>query len=77
MKKRLISLVLAILMIFSVIAMTVYATDIGDTSDGSTAGYGSTRTEEVKWYYRTYNGVKQMRLWSLTYARWITDWIDC
>jgi len=36
-----------------------------------------TRVEEFKWYYRTYNGVCQMRLWSVTYGYWVTDWINC
>ena len=36
-----------------------------------------TREEMFKWYYRLYNGVKQKRLWSLTYGYWVTDWIDC
>lgn len=32
--------------------------------------------EQVKWYYRTNeNGVEEMRLWSLTYGRWMTGWI--
>lgn len=33
------------------------------------------RGEETRWYYRTVDGVKQMRLWSITYGRWLTDWI--
>ena len=36
----------------------------------------STRAIETKWYYRTYNGVYQKRLWSLTDQKWLTDWID-
>lgn len=34
------------------------------------------RTEETAWYYRTYNGKIQMRLWSYTEGKWLTDWID-
>ena len=34
------------------------------------------RAEETIWYFRTYNGRAQMRLWSLTYGKWLTDWID-
>lgn len=30
--------------------------------------------EEVRIYYRVSNGVQEMRLWSLTYQQWITDW---
>lgn len=40
-------------------------------------GSEPTRVEEFKWYYRTYNGVCQKRLWSLTYGYWVTDWVDC
>ena len=40
-------------------------------------GYELMRVEEFKWYYRTYNGHCQMRLWSVTYGHWVTDWIDC
>jgi len=36
----------------------------------------SARTIETKWYYRTYNGVYQKRLWSLTDQKWLTDWMD-
>lgn len=33
------------------------------------------RTEQTKWYYRTNNGKHEKRLWSLTYACWLTEWI--
>ncbi len=36
----------------------------------------SARAIETKWYYRTYNGVYQKRLWSLTDQKWLTDWMD-
>lgn len=32
--------------------------------------------EETVWYERYYNGRWQRRLWSVTYMRWLTDWID-
>lgn len=35
----------------------------------------SARYEEVRWYYRTNHGVEEMRLWSVTQQRWLTDWI--
>ncbi len=37
---------------------------------------GPNRPEETIWYFRTYNGMAQMRLWSLTYRKWLTPWID-
>ena len=36
----------------------------------------NTREEEFMWFYRTYEGRRQKRLWSLTYGYWVTDWID-
>lgn len=32
--------------------------------------------DDTVWIYRVYNGKKQMRLWSKTWAKWLTDWID-
>ena len=34
------------------------------------------RAEEVQWKYRTYNGKRQKRCWSVTYQKWKTDWIN-
>jgi hypothetical protein len=36
----------------------------------------NTREEAFMWFYRTYEGRRQKRLWSLTYQYWVTDWID-
>lgn len=36
----------------------------------------STRSEVSKWYYRNYEGIKQKRLWSVTYGYWKTDWMS-
>lgn len=33
------------------------------------------QAEQVVWYYRNNHGVDEMRLWSLTYQEWMTDWI--
>lgn len=33
-------------------------------------------SEQTQWVYRNNNGVIQKRLWSLTYAVWLTDWIN-
>ncbi|MGI5985175.1 MAG: hypothetical protein GXY01_10030 [Clostridiales bacterium] len=35
------------------------------------------RAEETEWVYRYNNGKYQKRLWSNTYQKWLTDWIDC
>lgn len=78
--KRFLCLVLAFLMITS-ISVTAYA-DIFAVANGSGEQVSyvkveePTRQEETVWYFRIYMGRHQMRLWSLTYARWLTDWID-
>ncbi len=36
----------------------------------------SPMSEETMWYTRIYNGMLQKRLWSITYGKWLTDWID-
>ena len=37
----------------------------------------SPRAKTTVWIHRVYNGKEQMRLWSYTEGRWLTDWIDC
>ena len=78
--KRFLSLVLALLMLTSV-SVTAFA---DTSSEGERLNVEKlaiksdepTRAEETRWYFRTYQGVFQMRLWSLTYGKWLTDWID-
>lgn len=36
----------------------------------------SPRAEETVWVVRKLDGKRQRRLWSLTYERWLTDWLD-
>jgi len=33
------------------------------------------RAEETEWRYKQVNGVWYKRLWSITYAKWKTDWM--
>jgi len=33
------------------------------------------RAEETVWYYKNVDGIVYARLWSLTYGKWLTDWI--
>lgn len=76
MKIRLIALALAVVMIFSLFAFTVSAAADDQPAEGTSDGTSVTRAEEVKWYFRIYNGHGQKRLWSVTYGYWLTDWID-
>ena len=36
----------------------------------------SIKSEVTKWYYRKHEGIKQKRLWSITYGYWKTDWMS-
>lgn len=40
-------------------------------------GEASPAASDRVWYYRNYNGKLQKRCWSMTWAKWLTDWIDC
>lgn len=49
-------------------------------AQAATPGVGSEVTpnaEERQWFFRMHNGKLQRRLWSITYGKWLTDWIDC
>lgn len=78
--KRILSLFLAFLIVLS-ISVPAFADGL-EAPDGSDEGIIAvasgepTRAEETTWCFRVFNGMVQKRLWSLTYGRWLTDWID-
>ena len=78
--KHFLCLLLALIMFVS--APAVASAEILSAPDGSdieivaVQSGDSTRAEETLWYFRVVNGILQMRLWSLTYGKWLTDWID-
>lgn len=78
--KRFVSLFLALMMCLSLSAAAFADELIPEEEAGLIAGSvrpgDSTQAEETTWYFRNNNGIMQMRLWSLTYGRWLTDWID-
>ncbi|MEA4895793.1 MAG: hypothetical protein VB064_11095 [Oscillospiraceae bacterium] len=64
----------ALLMTMSVVATNALAADIPLVElNGSII---TPQSEETEWVTRYYNGVLQRRLWSITYAKWLTDWIN-
>jgi len=77
--KRIISLILALGMCFS-LSTAVFA-ECTDTPNEEAIQElviegDQNRAEETKWYYRiTGDGLVQRRLWSITYGYWKTDWI--
>lgn len=78
--KRILSILLALMMVMSF--SNVALADEPVAPDGSGVRImavkpgGSTRAEETAWYFRVVDGIVQMRLWSITYRKWLTEWID-
>lgn len=72
MRKKIIMLCICIGILFFGTLTPVYAqTNVNNYTSVNT------KTQKVRWYYRTHNGRKQKRLWSITYGYWKTDWINC
>jgi hypothetical protein len=78
--KRIISFLLALVILLSVpsvaLAEGLEAPDGSDDEIIAVTPGESTRAEETAWFFRVLNGMLQKRLWSITYRRWLTDWID-
>lgn len=71
---------IAALLLLACLAVPVCAAEVEpvDPTPAATSEEGITPyAEETQWFYREYNGKYQKRLWSLTYRRWLTEWIDC
>lgn len=75
MKKLFFSFALIVILLFSSITPVSAAgfpipTAIGGPEEVLPA------SEETQWVFQIKDGQLQKRLWSLTYQRWLTDWID-
>lgn len=70
MKKRILAIFLALMCTITLLAVPVQA--YAPPSDDSGV---SICAETFRWYFRTNHGVEEMRLWSITEGRWVTDWI--
>lgn len=73
--KKIALMFITVLMMLSMTALPVAAMEC--PPDSSSPATVQPRADETEWVYRTYNGKRQMRLWSITYQHWLTDWIDC
>ena len=74
MKQRILSAALAVLC-----ALTLFTSGIAPVHAYAppSGGTAETQAEQVVICYRTRDGVREMRLWSLTYGYWKTDWMPC
>lgn len=73
MKKRVLTTVIAMLCALTLCCTTGIVPAMA--SEPPSEGGAVARAEEFRWYFRTRDGVEEMRLWSLTYQYWVTDWI--
>jgi hypothetical protein len=79
--KKLLSTTIVVIMLLATLSGTVSAAAaeeytfepvlVNETSDSDS----STRAEQTVWYFTLIDGVPYKRLWSITYGKWLTDWI--
>lgn len=74
--KRIMTLVMALIITVFSVMPAMAATSENNSVLISGSGDVITRAEETKWYYRDVNGYLEMRLWSITYGYWKTDWMS-
>lgn len=73
--------ILRAILISVLICLTLFSTvsainvDTYVCTDGTKSEDVQPRAEETKWYYKTVDGVVYVRLWSITYGKWLTDWM--
>lgn len=72
-RKKPLLFMIAALLTMNVIAASALAVDIPKTPTDDTVV--TPMSEQTEWVYRYNNGVLEKRLWSNTYAVWLTDWI--
>ena len=73
MKKIIITLCIALMLCINTVP--AHASGITPVSTVEESGV-TPASEETVWRQRIYNGMLQKRLWSITYGKWLTDWID-
>lgn len=73
MKQRILSTALAVLCALTLLSGIAPAHAYAPPSGGDAV----IQAEETAICYRTRDGVREMRIWSITYGEWITDWFPC
>ena len=75
--KRKLMLLMCIMSILSVeVPVCASGSSSMDMSVNTVLNSKEVKINQTKWYYRTYNGREQKRLWSITEGKWLTDWMD-
>ena len=69
--KRIVTIIVLLVLLTSLLPLSVNAAAL----QSEIVEEEIQRAEQTEWYYRINNGVLEKRLWSITYLRWLTDWI--
>ena len=69
--KRIVTIIVLLVLLTSLLPLSVNAAAL----QSEIVEEEIQRAEQTEWYYRINNGVLEKRLWSITYQRWLTDWI--
>ena len=73
-RKRIITIIVLLVLLTSLLPLSVNAAAL-QRKETEIVEEEIQRAEQTQWYYRINNGVLEKRLWSVTYQRWLTDWI--
>ena len=73
-RKRIITIIVLLVLLTSIMPFSVNAASLHNKGT-EIVEEEIQRAEQTQWYYRINNGVLEKRLWSVTYQRWLTDWI--
>lgn len=75
--KRFLKTMILTLALSLFIAFPALAAEVPAPISIENPGIVSPMAEQTQWYFRwNEDGQLQKRLWSLTYQKWLTDWID-
>ncbi len=72
--KRIITIIVLLVLLTSLLPLSVNAAAL-QSKESEIVEEQLQRAEQTEWHYRINNGVLEKRLWSITYGRWLTDWI--
>ena len=72
--KRIFAIIVLLVLLTSIMPFSVNAA-VFQSKETELVEEEIQRAEQTEWHYRINNGVLEKRLWSITYGRWLTDWI--
>lgn len=67
---------LAALLMVGLLSFCPGGIEVSNPSTAALPPSAGVYAEQTRWYHRMVDGKMQRRLWSLTYNKWLTDWID-